>query len=273
MRSLGSQLSLLLSRFGLSEVPTIKFFGDKIMNDHELGDDEFCMCFGVVVLCALICPNSSAKPSTKYMGALVDTDNIINRNWSKFVLDWMMCYIRKYQKERAKNNKMSITLGGCIYQQAVRYLDFIDLGPIKLPSTIPRIRVWKGDLINHFSQIDKGKDGNYGSHVVKDMSQTCYARPINAKIQKESGHHQFMNDINRCAGDYISKEVKNQIFDAFQSHMIDADSKTYTRAQLLVMDLLNIIVSEGVSKLSSETTVLITQDSIKESDEAHKPKK
>ena len=113
-----------------------------------------------------------------------------------------MCYIKKYLKERAKQNKLTITLGGFIYQMEVcqtsyfilfrlffvvavvglmlvymcthcfflcshvRYLDFIDLGPIKMPSTLPRIRVWKGDLIKHFSEMDKGKDDNYGYHTV-----------------------------------------------------------------------------------------------------------
>ncbi|KAM0899112.1 hypothetical protein ACQ4PT_021533 [Festuca glaucescens] len=45
----------------------------------------------------------------------------------------------------------------------VRYLDFIDFGSISLPSTIPRISVWKGKLIKHFSEMDKGRDGYYGN--------------------------------------------------------------------------------------------------------------
>ena len=108
-----------LQFFGLSEVPPIKYFGDKIINNKELCDDEFCMCYGSVVLCCFICPNSSTKPSTKYMGALADVDNINNRNWCQFAHDWMMWYIKKYLKERAKRNKLTITLGGCIYKMAV----------------------------------------------------------------------------------------------------------------------------------------------------------
>jgi hypothetical protein len=111
-----------LSLFGLSEVPTVRFFGDKIIKQKDLPDDEFCRCFMAVLLATFLCPNSSAKPSTKYLGALIDVDEIKNRNWCKFAHVWMMWYIKKYQKERAKHNKSSITLGDCIYQLTVSYL-------------------------------------------------------------------------------------------------------------------------------------------------------
>jgi hypothetical protein len=110
-----------LSLFGLSEVPTVRFFGDKIIKQKDLPDDEFCRCFMAVVLATFLCPNSSAKPSTKYLGALIDVDEIRNRNWCKFAHVWLMWYIKKYQKERAKHNKSSMTLGGCIYQLTVSY--------------------------------------------------------------------------------------------------------------------------------------------------------
>jgi hypothetical protein len=35
-----------------------------------------------------------------------------------------------------------------------------------LPPTLPRIRVWKGDLIKHFSNMDIGLTGKYGAHAV-----------------------------------------------------------------------------------------------------------
>jgi hypothetical protein len=111
-----------LSLFGLSKVPTVRFFGDKIIKQKDLPDDEFCRCFMAVLLATFLCPNSSAKPSTKYLGALIDVDEIKNRNWCKFAHVWMMWYIKKYQKERAEHNKSSITLGGCIYQLTVSYL-------------------------------------------------------------------------------------------------------------------------------------------------------
>jgi hypothetical protein len=48
----------------------------------------------------------------------------------------------------------------------VRYLDCLDFGLVMLPPTLPRIRVWKGDLIKHFSNMDIGLTGKYGAHAV-----------------------------------------------------------------------------------------------------------
>jgi len=153
-----------LQLFGLSEVPSIRYFRDKIIMEEDLPDDVFCRCVMSVFLGAFICPNSSTRPSTKYMGALIVVDKIKHFNWAKFAYDWFMCYVRKYLKEKRKQSKDTVTLGGCIYHLAVRYLDFVEFGSIKLPSTIPRICVWKGKLIKHFSEMDKGKDGNYGNN-------------------------------------------------------------------------------------------------------------
>uniref|UniRef100_A0ACD5Z7G1 Uncharacterized protein n=1 Tax=Avena sativa TaxID=4498 RepID=A0ACD5Z7G1_AVESA len=132
-----------LELFGLSEIPSIRYFGDKIINEENLLDAEFCHCFMSIILGAFLCPNSSTKPSTKYLGALVDVDKIKDRNWAKFAYDWFIWYVTKYLKERSKQTKGTITLGGCIYHTAVRYLHFIEFGSIKLPPTLPRIRVWK----------------------------------------------------------------------------------------------------------------------------------
>jgi hypothetical protein len=35
-----------------------------------------------------------------------------------------------------------------------------------LPPTLPRIHVWKGELIKHFSNMDIGLTGKYGAHAV-----------------------------------------------------------------------------------------------------------
>ena len=48
----------------------------------------------------------------------------------------------------------------------VRLLDFVDFGPIQLPSTVPRIKVWKGNLIKVFSQMFMGTNGKYGAYPV-----------------------------------------------------------------------------------------------------------
>ncbi|KAM0905553.1 hypothetical protein ACQ4PT_017303 [Festuca glaucescens] len=157
-----------LAQFALTDVPPIKYFGRMAMSD-DLPDDVFKRCFMDITLGSFLCPTSSTKPSTKYLGALVDVDNIKFLNWCKLVHDWLVCYIKKYKKDTMKANKMSLTLGGCIYHIAVRYLDFVDFGSIMLPTTLPRIRVWKGDLIKHFSNTVIARTGSYNSYHLHAM--------------------------------------------------------------------------------------------------------
>jgi len=209
-----------LELFGLSEVPSIKFFGDKIINEKDLPDAEFCRCFMSVILGAFLCPKSSTKLSTKYMGGLIDIDKIKDRNWAKFAYDWFICYVTKYLKERRKQTRGTITLGGCIYHTAVHYLDFIEFASIKLPPTLPRIRVWKGKLIKHFSELDKGKDGNYGYSSIKEFSETCYAAPAFLSTEMAVDHSIFKAKIEKAVGERFTEQVKDEIFQSFQSHMI-----------------------------------------------------
>jgi hypothetical protein len=209
--------------FGLSEVPSIRFFGDKIINEKDFPDAEFCRCFMYVILGAFLCPNSSTKPSTKYMGALVDVDKTKDRNWVKFAYDWFICYVTKYLKERSKQTRGTITLGGFIYHTAVRYLD----ASIKLPPTLPRIRVWKGKLIKLFSELDKGEDGNYGSYIIKKFSQTCYAAPTFITNQMDVDHSIFKAKIEKAVGERFTEQVNDEIFQSFQSHMIHSNKEAY----------------------------------------------
>ncbi|XP_044951664.1 uncharacterized protein LOC123401873 [Hordeum vulgare subsp. vulgare] len=150
-----------LALFGLTEVPTIKSFGNKLLFE-KLCDNDFLRCFMVVALATFLCPTSNTKPSTKYMGALLNVEEIKELNWCRFVHEWEMVYIKKYQKEKLKQNRTTMTLGGCIYHIAVRCLDYIDFGSIQVAPFMPRICVWKGQMIKHFSDMTIGKDGKYG---------------------------------------------------------------------------------------------------------------
>lgn len=90
-----------LALFGLTEVPTIKFFGNKLMYE-DLSDDDFICCFMVVALATFLYPTSNTKPSTKYMGALANVEELKQLNWCRFVHEWELMYIKKYQKEKGE---------------------------------------------------------------------------------------------------------------------------------------------------------------------------
>ena len=89
--------AIFLDIFGLSELPNIKYFGEKITK-KGLEKEEFIRCVMVVALSCLYCPTSNTKPSTAYLGALIETDKINSYNWGKFVHGWNLFYIKKYLK-------------------------------------------------------------------------------------------------------------------------------------------------------------------------------
>ena len=58
----------------------------------------------------------------------------------------------------------------------VMYLDFVDFGPRRLPNTLPRICVWKGNMLKTYSDLDLKPNCSYGFCHVLDFSDTCYSK-------------------------------------------------------------------------------------------------
>ncbi|XBI21792.1 uncharacterized protein [Aegilops tauschii subsp. strangulata] len=117
-----------LALFGLSEVPSIKYFGNKIIKEEELSDEQYIRCYMIVMLATFLCPTSNTKPSTKYMGAFIDVSKIKDLNWCKFTHAWLMQAINKYQKEKVKQNRITLTLGGYIFHLAVHLFSCFSYG-------------------------------------------------------------------------------------------------------------------------------------------------
>ena len=53
------------------------------------------------------------------------------------------------------------------YCVQVVYLDFLNLGHQQLPSTLPRLVVWKGDMIEEKAKLDSVQGHIYGKHPVR----------------------------------------------------------------------------------------------------------
>ena len=105
-----------LNIIGEPTLPSIKWFGREMLNP-DISRNEFMRCFLLVAFATVLCPNSNIYPSTKYLGILIDPMGARHYDLSKFVFDWLMAYIRKFQKEPKKPGKEDgfTTLGGCIY--------------------------------------------------------------------------------------------------------------------------------------------------------------
>jgi hypothetical protein len=55
------------------------------------------------------------------------------------------------------------------------YLDHIDFRTRQVQHDIPRISVWKNDMIKFYSELDKKSPGVYRDQPVVDYDATCYA--------------------------------------------------------------------------------------------------
>lgn len=93
-----STKAAFLNIIGEPSLPSIKWFGTKMLKP-DLSDEEFMRCFLLVAFATVLCPNSNIYPSTKYLGILIEPSEARKFDLSKFVFDWLMAYIHKFQKE------------------------------------------------------------------------------------------------------------------------------------------------------------------------------
>ncbi|XP_044394886.1 uncharacterized protein [Triticum aestivum] len=230
-----------LSLFGLTDLPSISFFRNKIINE-ELPDDVYLRCFLTVALATFLCPTSNTKPSTKYLGALVDVSKSKDLDWCSFVHTWNITYVKKYQTDKLKQKRITTTLGGCIYQLAVRCLDFNNFGSITIPPALPKVCFWKGQTIKHFSDMLIGKDGLYGALQIKDEAETCYAETDGAWASTAKNSN-IQKALQRVLGNSFSDKIKEDIFLNFQERVKDQNLTTCLIAKQVLLDTLNIVSS------------------------------
>lgn len=245
-----------LALFGHTDMPTIKFFGDLIISGAVDGD-QFVRCFMVVALATFLCPTSSTEPSTKYLGCLIDVGRIKDLEWCTLVHDWLLAYIRKYQKDKLKIHRLSSTLGGCIYHLAVWCLDHLDFGSLELARTLPRIYVWKTDFIKDFSKMDIQENGKYGAPKVKDEGDIIFTYGPAWENKKSTitvrAYLEMRESIEALA---LKSEVKDEIASSFEAFMVGENQSFYTKAKNIVLDVLRIVLN---NKTTSFQTELITR--------------
>nr|AAG13542.1 hypothetical protein [Oryza sativa Japonica Group] len=123
----------ILSMYGLSCLPSVRFFGDQFIKKEPLTNEKVITSFLIVALACFLCPNSSILPSTKYLTIFQDVNNLRNYDWSKFIYDWSMNYMKKFVKTNS--------LGGCLYMWAVVYLDNVEFGDNNVSNEIPHQNV------------------------------------------------------------------------------------------------------------------------------------
>ena len=104
-----------LDKIGKSCLLSITSFGDSLLQDQSMSDEDVIWNFMVVALGTFLCPNLTEFPSSEYLIPLVDAVKCRQWNWCEFVHQWLMMQIRKYSDLKKKAEHCFIGVGGCLY--------------------------------------------------------------------------------------------------------------------------------------------------------------
>ncbi|KAF2943238.1 uncharacterized protein [Oryza sativa Japonica Group] len=224
----------ILSKFGKTVMPSVNFFGDQLINNEDMTDDSIIISFLIVALATFLCPNSSTCPSIKYLDIFEDVDMLHSFDWSSFVYDWLMSYVKKFQKTNS--------FGGCLYIWAILYLDHRDFGSKNVPKDVPRIAVWKQDMVKIYSDLDEIDDENYGPRPLKDFSDTCYYKPVHVQNSES-----FRNKLDTAIGDNLPANLKDSISDLMDSHFSANHAAKNNSCEDVLISALQILIDASAS--------------------------
>jgi len=135
------------------------------------------------------------------------------------------------------------------------YLDYVDFGPHRPPHALPRISIWKGDMIKTYSDLDLKSPGCYGFRPLLDYCDTCYSKnphlfdnPTSA-TSADSEFLAMIDSVSRCK---LPLALKNSIAKAVENHCLNCG---------LRLDLDVTAVSILPSNLLATFTTLLTHAS------------
>nr|BAC92414.1 hypothetical protein [Oryza sativa Japonica Group]BAC92597.1 hypothetical protein [Oryza sativa Japonica Group] len=210
-RDFESGKKFILSKYGLSDLPSVRFFA----------------CF--------LCPNSSLTPSTKYLTVFEDIENLRNYDWSKFIYDWTMTFLKKFFKS---NN-----LGGCLFYWAALYLDHVDFGKKNPGNSTPRIAVWTKNMIQTYSDLDKVDDDNFGLRPLRDFKSVCYYQPHPTAERRIS----FKEKLDSALGSVLPLSMKEKLCSLMEHHCSEVHAAGSHTCEDVLIDALVLVAEDSVT--------------------------
>jgi hypothetical protein len=89
---------LLLAMFGLTELPHITFFGNKLKSKEVLTDREIFVCFMVVAFKCVLFPTMDQFPNTDFISTLQDPESASGFDLCSLVFKHLISGILNYNK-------------------------------------------------------------------------------------------------------------------------------------------------------------------------------
>uniref|UniRef100_M8CJZ5 Ubiquitin-like protease family profile domain-containing protein n=1 Tax=Aegilops tauschii TaxID=37682 RepID=M8CJZ5_AEGTA len=100
----------------------------------------------------------------------------------------------------------------CIYCLAVLYLDKLDFGVRVVEQGAPRILAWKGNLIKHFSELDRKKSNLFGRRPFKKEIIQGIIGSAHCDNIKESGFQNVQEAIASNVLKFLSRPGVSSLF-------------------------------------------------------------
>ncbi|KAL6657095.1 hypothetical protein ACP70R_004875 [Stipagrostis hirtigluma subsp. patula] len=240
----------------LSTLPSFKHFGDELVS-RRVSDEAVVRNFMLIALGTFLCPNSSTFPSGEYLLPLVNWKTAKGWDWSEFIHYWILKHVTKYQKRSISGKRSSTCLGGCLYFLCVYYLDFLVFDPRVIPQSLPRIGVWKQNMIKKFANLDRKnrKRHVYGSRPIKEIQSTCYwinghgstshaagvsaapffKKSVGAGSSIDVDH--FKNRLSQTVNNIFDNQVLNEMSDIYVKHARGSSENIPGNVQNIIVDV------------------------------------
>ncbi|TVU40890.1 hypothetical protein EJB05_14373, partial [Eragrostis curvula] len=241
--------SRVFSLFGLSSMPLTSFFAEKILKHEDMSEEQLVICFAIVVMSSFLCPNTYLKPSQKYFGVFQDIEKFLEYDWCGYIIDWLLNRIKSFNMgKQITANELSYSLEGCLYYLAVIYLDNVDFANGQPADTIPRVLVWKQDMIKSYSDLDEKSHGLYGLRPLLDRSVTCYAKTLlQPRSLSLSNHSDFLESQDIVFGFNLPNFLKMNICKLIESYSLN--SALSVNLDLIALNPLPVQLKRIFSKL------------------------
>ncbi|XP_047060547.1 uncharacterized protein LOC124667270 isoform X3 [Lolium rigidum] len=258
-------VKFLLSLFHLSELPHITFFGNKLKSKEVLSDKEIFVCFMVVAFKCLLFPTCDEFPNTDFLLILDEPDATKGFDICELVYDHLIAGIYKFLKICKMSGRKPREFEFCYYFLAVYYLDSLDFGARKLDDCVPRISVWKGNLIKFFSTLDFKKNNIFGKRQFKKFLAPCYREfgltgvletvVDGSKVSSEPSCFSviFKQNLHKKFGHDLDAKIIDRVIDSVWSLEI-ANHDVAHKSELLVTTVLQLLLEMKFSEVKIPTS-------------------
>ncbi|KAI5013296.1 hypothetical protein ZWY2020_028250 [Hordeum vulgare] len=247
----GKLFSSCIAGLSPRQHPPVSFFANKLKSTtEEMTDEDIFTCFMCVAFSTFLCPNSSLSPSPKYLHIFRDCSSSMSYDLSRFVYGCLLTSIKKFKDSTKVASNRSVTFGGCYYAFAVSYLDNVHFGLNALRDIKPRILVWGGNKVKHFSDLDK-----CNSRLMSGEKFSCSKGRDVATSKIPFANNTTTSEVNAPAGSNVSfaykvesayasclgNEVVKQIIDLVQKSNADKPIMFQDWSESLVLNVLGLI--------------------------------